>query len=58
MKLRDFLGKLEYSGRLRQIRKPVSPDLDAAAVIYGSQEKPIMFHNISEARYPLVAGLC
>lgn len=58
MKFRDVLEKLQFEGKLGQIRKPVSAEFEAAAIISQLGEKPVMFHNISGARFPLVAGLC
>lgn len=58
MKLREVLEKLQFEGKLAQIRKPVSPELDAAAIISQLGEKPVLFHNIHSSRYPLVAGMC
>ncbi|MDD5317825.1 MAG: UbiD family decarboxylase [Candidatus ainarchaeum sp.] len=58
MKFREFLGKLESGGRLARIAKPVSPELDAAAVIFALREKPVLFEKIAGSDYRLAAGIC
>ena len=57
MNLRTFIAKLEKEGKLQKIPKPVSQDLEAAAVINGLGEQPVIFENVSSKRYRVAAGL-
>ena len=58
MKLREMLERLQYSGELVQIKKPVSSEYEVASIINQLDEKPVLFHNVSGSQYAVVAGMC
>ncbi len=58
MTLREFIDKLNMESALTHVRKPVSPRLDAPALISELGEKPILFYNIPGSQFRVVAGLC
>jgi len=55
--LRGFIEELEKNGQLIKIIKPVSTEYELAGVIAAFGEKPVYFKNITESKYPVVAGL-
>ena len=58
MKFRELISALEKGGELIDVKKPVSPEFEAASVIFAAGERPIRFQKIGSSSYPLVAGLC
>ena len=58
MRLRELLERLTMEGTLAQVRKPVSPQFDAPALISALNEKPVLFHNITGSQFRAAAGLC
>lgn len=58
LNLRDLLERLTMEGALTQVRKPISAQFDAPALISAFGEKPILFHNITGSQFRAVAGLC
>jgi UbiD family decarboxylase len=54
---RNFLKKIDESGRLTRIRKEVSIEYDMAGAIDALGEKPVMFEKVKETGTPVVAGL-
>lgn len=57
MNLRAFIAKLQKEGKLQKITKPVSQDLEAAAVINALGEKPAVFESVSGKKFRVAAGL-
>ena len=55
MSFREFLEKLEKEGKLIKIKKPVSKDLEAAAILKKLDGKAVLFENIKESEFR-VAG--
>ncbi|MFA6329244.1 MAG: UbiD family decarboxylase [Candidatus Micrarchaeia archaeon] len=57
MNLRAFISELERKGKLKKITKPVSQDLEAAALVNALGEKPVIFENVSGKMFRVAAGL-
>lgn len=57
MGLRSFIEKLQKSGELTKITKPVSTEYEMAGIINALGEKPVYFENVKESSIPVVAGL-
>lgn len=57
MNLRTFIAKLQKEGKLQKISKPVSQDLEAAAIVNGLGEKPVIFESVSGKKFRVAAGL-
>jgi len=57
MNLRTFIAKLQKEGTLQKISKPVSQDLEAAAVVNALGEKPVIFESVSGKKFRVSAGL-
>ncbi|MEM4662404.1 MAG: UbiD family decarboxylase [Candidatus Diapherotrites archaeon] len=55
MDFRSFLKKLEKEGDLIKISRPVSKNLEAAAVLKALDGKPVLFENIRESNF-MIAG--
>ena len=47
MDLREFLEKLEASGKLIRVKKEVSTEFEIANVMNSFGEQPIIFENVS-----------
>ena len=58
MNFREFVERLTMDGTLAQVRKPISPQFDAPALVSALGEKPILFHNIPGSQFRVAAGLC
>ncbi len=56
MDFRQYVGKLEREGNLLRIRKVVSGDLEAAAVLKTAEPNPVLFENIKETKGFRVVG--
>ena len=57
MNLRTFIAQLEKKGNLQKISKPISQDLEAAAIINALGEKPVIFESVSNKKFRVAAGL-
>jgi 2,5-furandicarboxylate decarboxylase 1 len=55
--LREFIEQLQKKGELTKITKPVSTEYELAGIIAALSEKPVIFENVKESSYPVVAGL-
>jgi 2,5-furandicarboxylate decarboxylase 1 len=55
--LRDFIEQLQKKGELTKITKPVSTEYEIAGIIAALGEKPVIFENVRESSYSVVAGL-
>lgn len=58
MKLREFLERLSFEGKLMHMKDRVTADYEIASFVYGMRERPIMFHNVDEYRYRVLFGIC
>jgi UbiD family decarboxylase len=56
MDFRQYVDKLEREGNLYRIRKAVSGDVEAAAVLKTAEPTPVLFENIKETKGFRVAG--
>lgn len=57
MGLRNFIQTLDKSKELIRVAKPVSTEYELAGVISALEEKPVLFENVRESPYSVVAGL-
>ena len=57
MGFRSFIKALEASGRLVSVRKPVSRRLEAAAILNGLDERPVLFEAVKESAFRVVGNL-
>ena len=57
MGFRSFLKTLEKSGELTRISKEVSLEYEMAGIIEALGEKPVLFENVKDSSFPVVAGL-
>src|SRR5579864_1683720 len=60
--LRDFIARLEASGRLRRVRAPVSPDLEMTEIqtrLLAERGPAVLFENVvhATARMPVLVNL-
>jgi UbiD family decarboxylase len=58
MNLREFVDHLDKSGKLVKIKKPVSVKYEIAAIMKELDGKPIIFENVKESKYKVVANIC
>ncbi len=58
MNLRQLLSRLAESGRLTCVEQEVNPRLQVAGVLHKMNERPVLFSNVKNSEYRLVAGLC
>jgi UbiD family decarboxylase len=56
MDFRQYVDKLEREGNLYRIRKVVSGDVEAAAILKTAEPTPVLFENIKETKGFPVAG--
>ncbi|MBI5061410.1 MAG: UbiD family decarboxylase [Candidatus Aenigmarchaeota archaeon] len=56
--MRDFIEKLEKTGKLVKIKKPVSKKYEIAALMKRLDGKPVLFEKVKESRYPVAANIC
>ena len=57
MNLRNFLAKLEKEDKLVRIKKEVSIKYEIANIIYGLDEKPVIFENVKGYNFPVFSGI-
>ncbi|MCK5038334.1 MAG: UbiD family decarboxylase [Thermoplasmata archaeon] len=57
MDLREFLEKLEASGKLIRVKKEVSTEFEIANVMNSFGEQPIIFENVKDSDYPVFGGI-
>ncbi len=57
MGLRKHLTKLEKTGSLLKITKPVSKRLEAAGILKAVEPKPVLFENVSDSDYRIMGNL-
>jgi anhydromevalonate phosphate decarboxylase len=55
--LRSFVDRLDRVGELKHVALEVSTEFELAGVIDAMGEKPVIFENVKESAYPVVAGL-
>jgi UbiD family decarboxylase len=58
MSFRDYLNRLDKQGTLVRIRKEVSPELDAAAILSEYDGRAVLFEKIAGSSIPVGGGLC
>jgi UbiD family decarboxylase len=58
MNFRQFVDHLDKSGKLVKIKKPVSVRYEIAAIMKELDGKPILFENVKESKYKVVANVC
>jgi len=52
-----LIQKLDESGKLVRIKKEVSTNLEIAGLMKKLDGKPVLFENIKESDYPVIANL-
>lgn len=57
MRLREYLDRLQSSGRLLTVANPVSRNLDAAAILSEADERPVLFQKIRESEFRVAGNL-
>jgi 2,5-furandicarboxylate decarboxylase 1 len=57
MGLREYLSRLEKTGKLLKIKKPVSKRLEAAGLLKAVEPRPVMFETIKESPYRMVGNI-
>ncbi|MCX8158430.1 MAG: UbiD family decarboxylase [Candidatus Diapherotrites archaeon] len=57
MSFRDYIKKLEKKRNLIRIKKPVSKNLEASAIINELKDKPVLFENIKESNFKVSANI-
>jgi len=58
MSFRDYLMELDRDGKLARIKKPVSPEYEAAAVMSELDGRPVLFEKVEGSGMPAAGGLC
>ena len=58
MSFRDFLQKIDGEGKLVRVKKEVSPDFEAAAVMSELDGQAVRFDKVKGSTIPVVGGLC
>ena len=58
MSLRGFLTRLDSEGRVRYIREPVDPYLEAARILREYDGEVVVFENVKGSEFKIAAGLC
>jgi 4-hydroxybenzoate decarboxylase len=59
--LRDFVARLDATGRLLRVRKEVDPRFELAAVLRAVQRSsnlPVLFERVTGTRFPVVSNVC
>ncbi len=56
MYFREYLNKLEKSGKITRIKKEINIDIEAAAVLKAAEPTPLLFENVKGFSEFLVAG--
>ncbi len=57
MGLREHLNKLDKTGSLLKITKPVSKRLEAGGVLKAIEPKPVLFENVKDSDYRIMGNL-
>ena len=57
MSLREYLIKLEASGELLRVTKPISKTYEIAAVLKELEPRPVLFENVRESDFPVAGNL-
>jgi len=57
MLFRDFVEKLDESGKLIRIKRPVSVKYEAAAVMKKLDGQPVLFESVKEFEYKVAANI-
>ncbi len=57
MSLRSYLTRLEASGRLVHIQKPISKTYQAAGVLKQLEPRPVLFEQVQESAFRIVGNL-
>lgn len=58
MSFRDFLTRLDNEGRLTRVKKPVSPEYDAASIMGALDGRAVYFEKIKGSDIPAAGGFC
>ena len=58
MSFRQYLERLDKQGKLVRIRKEVSPELDAAAIMNEYDGQAVLFEKVAGSGIPVAGGLC
>jgi 4-hydroxybenzoate decarboxylase len=59
--LRDFVARLDATGRLLRVRKAVEPRFELAAVVRAVQRSsnlPVLFEQVKDTRFPVLSNVC
>ncbi len=57
MNLRDFLNRLDASGKLVRVKREVSTEYEIANVLNTLREQPTMFENVKGYDFPVFGGI-
>jgi 2,5-furandicarboxylate decarboxylase 1 len=57
MSLRDYLKKLDESGRLLHVSAPISKSYEIAGVLKKVEPQPVLFENLKESDFRVVGNL-
>ncbi len=57
MSLRDYLQKLEASGRLIRVTAPISKTYEVAGVLKKLEPSPVLFENVKESSFGVMGNL-
>jgi UbiD family decarboxylase len=57
MGLRDYLSRLDKSGRLLKVKKPVSKRLEAAAILKAVEPRPVLFEHVKESPLRIMGNI-
>lgn len=57
MGFREYLGKLEKSGKVAAIKKPVSKRLEAAGILNELNDRPALFEKIKESEFAVAGNI-
>ncbi|MFW9830624.1 MAG: UbiD family decarboxylase [Candidatus Thorarchaeota archaeon] len=57
MGLRKYLKKLEQTGSLLKVSKPVSKRFEAAGILKAVEPKPVLFENVKDSAYRIMGNL-
>ncbi len=57
MSFRDYLDRLERSGRLAKIQAPISKTYEIAAALKQLEPRPVLFETVAEAPFRVVGNL-
>ena len=57
MSLRDYLKKLDESGRLLHITAPISKTYEIAGLLKRAEPEPVLFENVKESNFKVIGNL-